>query len=212
MTKLIIIVAIVFAVIIFVSNLNNGSKLHDIIAKILPPKGKSVKNATKAETDDDDWQIDPTTSIFSHWSCCVLDPKDGRVVKGPVSIVPTNHDGTKAFTIGASEKDNITINSSHYVSKAHLLVCEDERGLYAIDNKSLNGSYINGNRVKDYFDLKDKMVVYLTDIPVYFFKNSLNQNLTGPIDISFHNSNDEFKKAVTDTGNNYGPFNVSVTR
>lgn len=212
MTKIVLIAAIILAVFIIASNLYNGrgkargSSCED--TNKTTANGYSITNIIKRPGKPDNVN---ETAVFATWSACQLNA-NGQPVSKPTKILLSDKgNGVYAFTIGRQPTDDLTIRSSEYVSKSHLIIGKDAKGFFAIDNKSLNGTFVNHVRMEDAFEIKDKMVVYLTDTPIYFFKNSIDQHIEGPVDLSKMSSPLVSAQTVCEEETNY-PFNVAVSR
>ena len=78
----------------------------------------------------------------------------------------------KTITIGRAATNDVVINHVS-VSRVHAIVTKEADGYYISDNKSLNGTYVNGNRItgKTRLNIGDKILI--VSAKLYFDGNSV---------------------------------------
>ena len=71
-----------------------------------------------------------------------------------------------------------------------MIICVDEKGYYAKDNDTKNGTYINDVMISDVFEIEDGLLIWLADCPVMFKHNVIERRIKNTPSIS-----DDLKKA-----------------
>ncbi len=134
------------------------------------PGGAPVNQSVNAPYEEE-----VETGIFTEWSVVQLDPNTGVPIKKQNLKVPENG----KFTIGRSKTCSFVLDgatSQDYTSRTHLGVGKDANGYFAKPLSRGDGSialtYIEGSLVMESFDLVDKQVIWLGNIPIAFVLNA----------------------------------------
>lgn len=174
LTKVIIIALIIFAVIIIVNNLRGkkpegGGTILNVFKNFLAGKNpESGRGNAPARKRDD------KTVYLAPWIVCVLDPETGDIIREKdIVLSPENNE----FRIGYSDKCDLVLDSET-VGRVHLRIGRDDQGFFAMDNDSVNGTYIDGQPVSS-FPLEER-VVYVADAPIYFKKRQMVAKIEKP--------------------------------
>ncbi len=73
----------------------------------------------------------------------------------------------KSTTIGRDDSNTISIKD-RYMSKKHAQIIEDEGIFFLEDLSSANGTFLNGEEIKDAIELKDKDIIDIGQIEFLF--------------------------------------------
>ena len=114
------------------------------------------------------------TGIFTEWAVVQLDPHSGSPVKKKNLTVSEKG----RFTVGRNKSCDFVLEGAtaqDYVSRFHLGVGKDENGYFAKplsrDDGSMALTYIEGQLIVGTFDLAEKQVIWLGNVPIAFVRN-----------------------------------------
>ena len=172
MSYLIIIAIIAFiAFICYMIIRRSNEKSNPVNPAPTPPKpGANPSGYPESYPDAGD----EDTGIFTEWSVVQLDPDSGTPIKKQSLLVSEKG----RFTIGRNKACNFVLKGAmaqDYVSRMHLGVGKDATGYFAKPLSRADGSialtYVEGQLVMSSFDLVDKQVIWLGNIPIAFVRN-----------------------------------------
>ena len=116
-------------------------------------------------------------------------------IKYTCTLEQTSSDG-RTITIGRAPTNDIVIDHVS-VSRIHAIVTKENDGYYIADNNSLNGTYVNGNRItaKTRLNAGDKIIILSAKL--YFDGNSVAYQISNDgLSVSAVN----LSKVVTNSG------------
>lgn len=173
MSYLIIIAIIAFiGFICYMIVKRSGGSKESIFNFPKPPAPGGVPE-TPSRQDNEDFSGEET-GVFTEWAVVQLDPNSGTPVKKMNLTVSENG----RFTIGRNKACNFVLEGAtaqDYASRLHLGVGRDANGYFAKPLSRGDGSlaltYIDGQLIMGSFDLVDKQVIWLGNVPIAFVRN-----------------------------------------
>lgn len=171
-----IIIAIIGVIVAVCYWMFGGSKVKSTLSQA-ENKAQAPIDQPNKEREDTPRQrlVEAPTTVAADWYVQQINPKNGKIVKSaPIIVSPSSK-----FSIGRSSSDDFIIDTSvpanSEVSRHHLYVGRDEKGYFARDNQSSNGTYIDNERKYDTFDLVDNLIVWLAGYPIKFVHTEVDR-------------------------------------